>query len=214
MAAAKEEAAESLRSAKVERQRLTELRRRLIQRGRRHWQAQRKEADAREVRLHVEADSIAEDRASLLTHIEQFNGQIELDKRRLADGWAVFDRERRQWQSRRDAETAAAAAQVRDLARRAKAVVAAERKIAADRVQLARDIAKRQLELEQLETRIGNARWRLLEQQAVQLDKKQEPRDSDETNLPPVSGVSVSCYYPPAKVRIGPPHRNAGACCR
>ena len=42
----------------------------------------------------------------------------------------------------------------------------------------------------ELETRIGNARWRLLEQQAVQLDKKQEPRDSDETNLPPASGVS------------------------
>ena len=196
LAAAREEAAESLRSAKGERHRLTELRRRLIQRGRRHWQAQRKEADARELRLHLEADTIADDRAALVAHIEQFNGQIELDKRRLADGWTVFDRERREWQGRRDAETAAAAAQVRDLARRAKAVAAAERKIGVDRANLAREIADRRQELEQLETRIGNARWRLLEQQAVQLDTRHEARDTCEINPPPVSGVPCLVSVP------------------
>jgi chromosome segregation ATPase len=188
LATAREEAAESLRSAKGERRRLFDLRRRLIQRGRRHWQARRKEADARDAQLHQQMDRLAADREAFVAQVEQVNGQTELDKRRLRDAWGQFERERREWQDRRDAETAAAAAQVRDLARRAKAVAAAERKIVVDRTELGRELADRRIELEQLETRIGNARWRLLEQQGEAIGH--ETRDTRHEELPLVSPVT------------------------
>ena len=169
LAAAREAADELQRSAKAERQRLVDLRRRLIQRGRRHWQARRKEVEARDADVRRQAEKVAADRAAVVARIEQFNGQVELDKRRLAEAWTFFERERQNWQDRQRAEDAAAAAQVRDLARRAKAVAAAERKLSSDREGVAREIADRRRELEHLETRIGNARLRMLEQHAEAL---------------------------------------------
>jgi hypothetical protein len=163
LAQAREDAAELQRTAKAERQRLTDLRRRLIHRGRRHWQANRKLADAREAELRREAERLAAERAKFIGHVEEFNGRAELDKRRLTEARHSFERERQSWQARHATEVAAAAARVRDLARRAKSVAAAERKTAETRSDLSREIADRRRELEQLETRIGNARLRLLE---------------------------------------------------
>jgi hypothetical protein len=193
---AREEAAESLRSAKAVRQRLTDLRRRLIQRGRRHWQARRKEAETRDARLRKQADQLAAERADFVVQVERFNGQAELDKRRLRDSWGQFERERREWQDRRTIEMASAETQTRDLSRRAKAIAAAERKIAADRTALAGELAGRRRELEQLETRIGNARLRLLEQQAALLDTRHETRDPRQEDDALVSRVSCLVSLP------------------
>ena len=57
-----------------------------------------------------------------LPGIVPLNGRAEVDKRRLIESWSQFGRERHEWQDKRKAGDAAAAAQVRDLARRAKAV--------------------------------------------------------------------------------------------
>jgi hypothetical protein len=167
LSAAREQAAELQRSAKAERQRLADLRRRMIARGKRHWQARRKETEVREAAVRESVVELAAERARIVAHVEQFNTQAELDKRRLKDAWDYFDRERQTWQARRDAEATAAAAQVRDLVRRSKAVAASERKSAGDRAAAARELADRRRELEHLDTRIGNARLRLLEQQSA-----------------------------------------------
>lgn len=175
LAAAREEAAELQRSAKAERQRLVELRRRLVARGKRHWQVRRKEVEAREAVVHEGVVELAAERARIIDQVEHFNTQAELDKRRLKEAWDYFERERRTWQGRRDAEATAASGQVRELARRAKAVAAAERTIVDDRAALAREVADRRRELEHLDTRIGNARLRLLEQSTLP-DTKREPQ--------------------------------------
>ena len=192
LAAAREQAAESLRAAKAERQRLVDLRRRLIQRGRRHWQARRKAADARDAELRQHADRLAADRAAIVARIEQFNSEFELDKRRLHEAWSQFERERREWQDRRNIESGAAAARVRALALRSKAVAASERKLAADRAASAGELADRRRELDQLETRIGNARLRLLEQQSV--DTRHFIRDTRPED--PGAAAPVSALVP------------------
>jgi hypothetical protein len=174
LAAAREDAAELQRSAKAERQRLIDLRRRLIQRGRRHWQARRKEAEAREAELCRQADRLDAERRTFTERVEQFNTRAEIDKRRIIDGWTHLERERQEWRDKRKADDAAAAAHARVVARRAKAVAAAERRIAAERADLARELADRRRELDRLETRIGNARLRLLDQQATVLDAGRE----------------------------------------
>ncbi|HEX4589264.1 MAG TPA: hypothetical protein VH120_05010 [Gemmataceae bacterium] len=166
---AREDAAELQRSAKAERRRLIDLRRRLLQRARRHWQANRKAAEAKETELRQQADRLAAERTKFGEQVQQANSHIELEKRRLADAWRQFDRAQRAWQERRTSEDTAAAVQVRDLARRAKAVAAAERKTAAEQADAAQQLADRRQELEQLETRIGNARLRLLEHHAETL---------------------------------------------
>jgi hypothetical protein len=166
LAAAREEAAELQRSAKSERWRLADLRRRMIARGRRHWQAERKQAEVREQRIYNQGKQVTTERSALAARIDEFNSQVEADKQRLAELWSSFDTERSQWQERRTTEDTAAAALVRDLARRAKAVVAAEQKTETDRAELIREIADRRHELDQLETRIGNARLRLVTQSA------------------------------------------------
>jgi hypothetical protein len=189
LAAAREEAAELQRSARAERHRLAELRRRIIARARRHWQARRKDADAREAELRRQAERLAADRAKFVGQVEQFNGQAELDKRKLRAAWDNFQYEQRQWQAQRQADEAAAAARLRELARRTKAAAAAEKKVVTDRAALEREGADRRRELEQLETRIGNARLRLLDQQSAVLDTRQETRDSGQESLPLVSPV-------------------------
>jgi hypothetical protein len=166
LAQAREETVELQRSAKADHQRLIDLRRRLIARGRQHWQARRKEAIAREAELVRQQTELAAERVALTERAERFNTDAEVSKRRLTDSWGHFEREQRAWHQKRAVEDAAATTQVRELARRMKIVVAAERKADDDKVTAAREVADRRRELEQLETRIGNARLRLLERQA------------------------------------------------
>src|SRR5207237_1545938 len=80
LAAAREEAAELQRVAKGERQRLSDLRRRLIQRGRRHWQARRQEVEAREADLNRAADRLAADRTAVSEQVVQVHGPVEVGK--------------------------------------------------------------------------------------------------------------------------------------
>jgi hypothetical protein len=169
LSAARGEAAELQRTARAERHRLKDLRRRLLLRGRRHGQEWRKEAEAREAALKREADRLAAERAAFVEQVERFNGQAELDKRQLKAAWDRLHRERRAWQDRRAADDKTAAEQTCAVARRAKAAAAAEKRVVADRARLDRELLDRRRELEQLETRIVNGRQRLLEQQAAEI---------------------------------------------
>jgi hypothetical protein len=188
---AREEASGLQRSAKAERQRLVDLRHRLVARGRRHWQARRKEVEAREAEVRRQQDLIATNRAALVQRIEKTNAETELGKRRLTESWAQFDRDRQAWFRRRSSEDAAATAQLREVARRMKIVVAAERKAAHEKADLAREAVERRRELEHLESRIGNARLRLLEQKAPLLAAKPSVTDTNQEVDALVSQVSV-----------------------
>lgn len=162
LSSAREAAAEQLRCAKVERERLLILRRRMIQRGRKHWQSRRKANAELEARLQQQADQIAADKSTLAEHREQCNGQIELDKRRLKDAWDRLHESQREWQAKRAQEESIVQERTRDLARRAKAVAAGEQRLNADRGQMEREQVELRKELEQLETRIANSRALLL----------------------------------------------------
>lgn len=183
LATAREEAAEMQRAARAERQRLKDLRRRLLLRSRRQTHARRKEAEAHEAALSREVDRLAAERTAFVEQIERVNGEAELDKRRLKEAWDRLHRERRAWQDRRAAEETAGAEMARDVARRAKAAAAAEKRVAADRSRLDRDLADRRRELEQLETRIVNGRQRLLEQHSAEI--KPVPAPSPAPTFPP-----------------------------
>lgn len=162
LASAREAAAELQRCAKVDRERLLVLRRRMIQRGRKHWQSRRKANAELEARLRQQADQFDAEKSKFAEHREQSNGQIELDKRRLKDAWDRLHNAQREWQAKRTNEESVAQERTRNLARRAKAVAAGEQRLNADRGKLEREQAELHKELEQLETRIANGRALLL----------------------------------------------------
>jgi hypothetical protein len=186
LAAAREEAAELQRTARGERQRLKDLRRRLLQRGRKHGEVRRAEFKA----LRLDAERLAAERAAFLNQVKEVNGESELDKRRLKEAWDRLHRERAAWQDQRAIDDRAAAERIGDLARREKAIIAAEKRMVAERAQLDQDRIERMSELEQLETRIGNARMRLLDEHAVQIrPETRDPRHENDELVSRVSGL-------------------------
>src|SRR5262249_30776554 len=168
----REQVASELHQAKRQRQRLSELRRRLRRRWKRHWAAQEKALRHREQEVARDRERFQVERADLVQARVRFNGEAELGKRQIHDGWSELRRAQREWQAARRSEEAELARKRQELSEGRAALSAAQRVLA---VQDARSRAARtalQKEAQGLETRIRNLRNKLAEYEK-ELGRKQ-----------------------------------------
>src|SRR5439155_336538 len=105
------------------------------------------------------------EKAALSAEVTRFHSQAEVEKRRLQDEARQLAVDVKKWHERHLEQSRALADESRALARRSKAVAAEERRIAVEKQKHDRELRERLREFEHLETRIGNARWKLLEHQ-------------------------------------------------
>jgi hypothetical protein len=177
LAAARQEAVDLQREARAERQRLSTLRQRMIQRWRRHWSAQRNAVATATADLDRQREHLDAAKGTFAEEAKQFHTRAELQKRRLHDEARQLAADVNDWQSRQAEQSRALADETRALVRRSKAVAAEERRLAAEKQRHDRELRERLQEFEHLETRVGNARWKLLEhqQELLKLDETRAP---------------------------------------
>jgi chromosome segregation ATPase len=140
------------------RKHLSELHRRLKRRHGLHWREAEAALQKREERLAEERRKLEADRTALHESRLRLNGENELARRKLQDGWDELRRANKQWEERRAREGA-------DLQRRAREVSDNETNLA-EQMQYWED-AQQTLEAEAdgLETRIRNLRRKIYEQE-------------------------------------------------
>jgi chromosome segregation ATPase len=145
-------AARELQQTRAERQRLQDLRKRFVRRWKSHWSSartalhnRRRDLDAERQRLRQERETI--DQARL-----RFNGEAELEKRRLKE---MADGQRR--------ADEAMAARERVIAERAGLLSSVGESVAAERERLTHERDALRAEAAGLEARVANARAKLQE---------------------------------------------------
>src|SRR5579884_3313390 len=177
--------------ALTERQRLLELRQRLKKRWHRHWAAERAAMKQREAELAQARRQLEQDQADIGQQQEAlnqarlwFNGETELGRRRLQDGWNKLHQEQEQWQRTRRQEQTALRQQARQLTEREWGIHAAIRTLAEERRRC--QVVRLHLEHETagLEARIANQRRQLLDNEAA-LARQQPIGPVDESDRTP-----------------------------
>src|SRR5436190_19556510 len=189
---ARAEVAELQSAAKADRHRLLTLRRRLRQRWHHQRLARQRAVAAQDAELQRERERLSAERAALTAEVERFHGEAELGKRHLRAEWARLREAQQAWRAEQSEGEANRQQEVRDLARRAKAVMAAERRLTDVRAAQEQVIADRQRERGQLETRIVSARRKLLELQDEALRSEQAAVHRVVPPSPVLGGVSSS----------------------
>jgi hypothetical protein len=171
----REQVARELHQAKRERQRLTELRRRLHKRWKRQWAGQETALRHREQVVARDGERFRAEQVALVHARLRFNGEVELGKRQLQDGWRELGRAQREWQALSRAEEAELARQRQEASESLAGASAAQRALA---VQDARGRAARALldkEMHALENRIRNLRIKLAEHEKELARKQGRP---------------------------------------
>jgi hypothetical protein len=181
--------------ARIERRRLLALRRRLRQRLHRHWLARQEAMRRREQQLADELQRLEraaqglEERKELAARERlRWNGQREIERRRLAAAWRQLRDERERWERERAQEREDLHDQAHTLERRAQALEVAERE--QSRREEAWQARRRNLEQEAqgLENRLQNYRTRLAHRQEElfhlegRLDELRDPEERIEPN--------------------------------
>jgi hypothetical protein len=167
---ARSEAEAAGQQAHQERRRLGELRRRLKRRWRRHWQAheaalarREHEALAERRRLRQDAEALRKERAALTQAQLRFNGEAELGRRELQEGWEELSLAQQQWEACLNREKAEREQHARRLEARAAELVEVERALRGRQEQWQERQAALQREIEGLQSRVRNQRQKLLE---------------------------------------------------
>ncbi len=155
------EAARQREAAQRERRRLSELRRRLRRRWRRHWGGHEKALAGREQAVTREEGRLRAERATLWQDRLRTNGDAELGRRQIQDGWAELGAARREWQEQRRREEADLAGRRRELGERAGALGDAQRSFAAQQADARASRTNLDREIEGLENRVRNLRRKL-----------------------------------------------------
>jgi hypothetical protein len=165
LAQARADATLAAEEAVAERNRLQELRRRLKKRWHRHWQWQLNELRRREKEIGGERERQQQERVRLQEARLRFNGEAELGKRQLRDGWNELALAQRQWEERQIREQGALEQKGKDLNNRAAAVAEREQALAAEeqRWQAQRNVLEK--EVAGLQSRTHHLRRKLQEQQ-------------------------------------------------
>lgn len=173
LASARDEAARLMVGAKSQRRRLTQLQQRLRDR----WRRERKSLDAIQTKIEADRQRLHGEREVAAESLARRTAQIELEKRQTQAAWDRLRTERKAWTEKRSAELTSWRQRLSDVARREKAIRAAEKSQQAERDRLAKEFSDRRHEIERLETRIGHTRQRLLDAQAglIVLPTKSEP---------------------------------------
>src|SRR5262245_13020798 len=166
----RKEAGVALRLAGDERRRLSALRRLLRRRWRKHWTARERALYRREQELAAQQHEVACDEERLAqekTALGQarlrHNGDVELGRRQLREGWNELDRAHKAWDLQRQREESALARRAAEVDTRAAELARLRRQLA--EAQRHSQSARRTLEREAegLETRVRNLRTRLAE---------------------------------------------------
>jgi hypothetical protein len=155
-------------AARKERTRLVALRKRLKQRWRKHWLAHESALAAREKQLAVWRAEVADDaaalqseRAALLQAQLRFNGEAEVARRQLREGWEELALKQQEWEKTLNWENAERGRRTREFEARAAALTASERALR----EREKHASQRQLELARevagLEIRAQNQRAKL-----------------------------------------------------
>ena len=195
----RDEAAQSLKKAQTERGRLLVLRRRLRQRWRRHWNVREQAIAHREREVSRACEQFGADRVALTQARLRFNGEAELGRRQLRDGWDELAKARRQWQAERQRDEAELARQRREIRDARDALVATQQ---ATTVQQARAQAARvslDREVNGLENRTRNLRLKIAEYE------EQLARLREQTGAAPPPTAEPVTATPPAQ-----PHTAVG----
>jgi hypothetical protein len=162
-------------AAASERKRLAQLRHRLAQRYRSRAEQAQREAKSREERAEAARLRYEGELAQLQAWYEKANGEIELEKRRLREGWNELALDHQRWDEALNAEKAERARVAQEQAEHAAALLAAREALSADqqRWELARSATEE--EARGLEARILSQRQVLarLERQADSLRQAQ-----------------------------------------
>ena len=177
----RDETARTLKQAQAERNRLLALRRRLRQRWRRHWNVREKALAGRQHDLTRESQHLQSERAALTQARLRFNGEAELGRRQLHDGWEELGKARREWASARQREEAELARQRREIRDARDALAAAQQAVADQqaRSQAARDSLDH--EVNGLENRVRNLRLKIAEYEGQLAQLRQQTGSSPPT---------------------------------
>jgi hypothetical protein len=163
---------QELEQAAKERRRLVELRKRLKKRWRKHWQGHEAALLRREREVMAERSKGERDAANLqrervqMTQAQlRFNGEVELERRKLQDEWQQLGLAQQQWETCLNQEQAQRALRLRELDQRAAALAGTERTLTEQRQCAEQLQMKLRKEAEGLEARIRNQRLKLMEQE-------------------------------------------------
>jgi hypothetical protein len=143
---------------RLDRERLAELHRRLKRRHADRWQSTEVALQKRQEQLDAGQRKLDADRATLNELRLRFNGEAELGRRQLQDGWEALRRAQEQWEERRGHQDA-------ELRRRDRELRAAERGLAEQWQQWEETRRGLEAEAEGLETRVRNLRRKALDQE-------------------------------------------------
>lgn len=173
-----------------ERQHVRQLRQRLKKRWHRHWAAERAALRRREAELDsARADlenreaQLEEDRNTLERGRLWFNGEMELGRRRLQEGWDALHDEQQQWQQSRQQEQALLETRNQELTTRAFALHTTARELAEERRHWQITRLHLEQESEGLQARIANSRRKLLESE-TELHRRKLVPSAEEVSAP------------------------------
>ena len=183
-----------------------ELRRRLRRREKQHWQAREAVLIRREQELATcenrhkqEAEKLRQERESLSEARLRFNGDAELDKRRLREQWEELALAQQQWEACLNEEHAERERRAHELDRRAAALDAAERDWTGRERLLRLTLADLHRESTGLETRIANQRRQLAQGEAAvarRLVERQAKETPAEPAAPPADSAPQAAAAP------------------
>jgi hypothetical protein len=189
-AKARAEAALANEEAIAERKRLQDLRRRLKQRWHRHWQWQKNELRRQEMTVASERKRQEQESKNLREARLRFNGEAELGRRQLRDGWNELRRFRRQEEEHQSRDRSSLEQRAKETNARAAAVAEGERILAVERQRWQTLRSSLEKEVDGLESRVQHLRRQLQEQQ--------QAAAKGEAALPPSDVARVEVPVSPA----------------
>jgi hypothetical protein len=178
-----------------ERRRLADLHHRLKRRHAAHWKAAGADLRQREEQLAEDRRKWEVDRSALNEARLRFNGEAELGRRQIQDGWDELRRSQKQWEERRDREDA-------ELRRRARELSQGEQALAGQWQYWQDTRQALEAEAEGLESRVRNLRRKVQEQEGQCRDCPPVGRISNPSVSSP-DGLEIRPTVPP----MGEPER-------
>lgn len=184
-----------LQQASKERRRLIELRKRLKKRWRNHWQIHEtalkrrdQELKAEHARIERTAEALQRERVQLTQAQLRWNGEVEVERRRLQEEWQQLGLAQHQWEACLNQEQVERVRRLRELDHRSAGLAAAEDTLAERRRVVEQLHLNLRKEAEGLEARICNQRLKLLEHQR-QLTEIASKRRAEESVAAPAPVV-------------------------
>ncbi len=191
---AQRELVDNQQRLQAERRRLSNLVRRLKQRFQRQFQAERQRLNLQAEELALEESNLVSERnaqekraATLVADRLAFNGDYELGRRQLADGWARLRRAQQKWRTRRAAERAALNLRQRELLDAEVALGQLHGAFQHEREQWHKRREDLHQEMEGLNHRVQNQRLKMVEQQEELQRREALRRESQGPTAVPVS---------------------------